>query len=235
MILSHRHKFLFFKQMKSAGSSIELALTPFCGQDDIMSGSPYDNEVSQGYIERNNKLGYRQVWNQHTSPSEFFDSDTSLYESYTKFTTIRNPYDAIVSYFWWSFYSPDSTLKNHILTPREEDNTFTLQNKFMTYLQTYASFSKVGNTEMIIKWFASKYETFYPKGLDHVLRYEDLEMDFSMLCGRIGLQPINLPKLKSNIRKSPYSYNEYYNPVSYDIVTTCFKNTIEDFNYTFDQ
>jgi hypothetical protein len=119
--------------------------------------------------------------------------------------------------------------------PKETDDTFTLQNKFMTYLQTYANFSTTGKTEMIVEWFSSRYEMFYSQTLDYVLRYEDLEMDFSMLCGRIGLQPINLPKLKSNIRKSPYSYNEYYNPVSYDIVTSCFKDTINNFNYAFEQ
>ncbi len=221
--------------MKSAGSSIELALTPFCGPDDIMTGTPYKEETELGYVERNNKLGYRQVWHQHTPPSEFFASDTSSYNSYTKFTTIRNPYDAIVSYFWWSFYSPDSTLNGHVLMPTETDDTFKLQNKFMTYLQTYANFSKTARTEMIVEWFASRYEMFYSQPLDCFLRYEDLELDFSMICGRIGLQPIKLPRLKSNIRKSPYSYREYYNPISYDIVTSCFKNTLSNFNYTFDQ
>jgi len=234
MILSHRHKFVFFKQMKSAGSSIELALTPFCGPDDIMTGTPYKEEVDLGYIERNNKLGYRQLWHQHTPPAEFLKTNVHTCRDYFKFVTIRNPFDAIVSYFWWSFYSPDSTLKNHILKPVGTDGTLTLKNKFMTFLQTYASFNTSGNQEMIADWFASRYHMFYHEPLDYTLKYESLDLDFSIVCGMIGLQPINLPKLKGRIRKSPFHYSDYYNPVSYDIVANRFEKILSDFDYSFD-
>ena len=220
--------------MKAAGSSIELALTPFCGPDDILTGTPYAEEKAQGYAERNNKLGYRQVWHQHTPPSEFLKENIYMCRDYFKFVSIRNPFDAIISYFWWSFYSPDSTLKNHILKPAGTDSTSTLKNKFMTFLQTYASFNTSGKQEMIADWFSSRYQLFYNNPLDYVLRYESLDLDFSLVCGMIGLQPINLPALKSRIRKSPYDYSDYYNPVSYDIVTRRFEKTLSDFNYSFD-
>ena len=182
--------------MKSAGSSIELALPPFCGPDDILTGTPYDGEKKAGYHERNNKLGYRQVWHQHVPPGEFFNVCGSSYNDYLKFTTIRNPFDAIVSYFWWSFYSPDTTLKSHILKPEPNDRSSTLKNKFATFLQTYANFDTTGRQQMILEWFASRYSLFYDTPVDHVLRYEQLDLDFSGVCGRIGLTPISLPNLK---------------------------------------
>ena len=37
MILSHRHRLIFFKRYKAAGSSFELALADFCGDDDIIT------------------------------------------------------------------------------------------------------------------------------------------------------------------------------------------------------
>ena len=36
MIISHKYKFIFIKTQKTAGSSIELYLSRFCGKDDII-------------------------------------------------------------------------------------------------------------------------------------------------------------------------------------------------------
>ena len=37
MIVSHEHKFIFLKTKKTAGTSIELALTELCGSDDVIT------------------------------------------------------------------------------------------------------------------------------------------------------------------------------------------------------
>ena len=39
MIVSHEHKFIFLKTIKTAGTSIEAALAQICGPDDIIT--PY--------------------------------------------------------------------------------------------------------------------------------------------------------------------------------------------------
>ena len=55
MILSVRHKFVFIKGMKVAGTSIEMALAPLCGPDDIITPiSPIDE------LERNRRGGRSQ-------------------------------------------------------------------------------------------------------------------------------------------------------------------------------
>jgi len=55
MILSVRHKFVFIKGMKVAGTSIEMALAPLCGPDDIVTPiSPIDE------LERNRRGGRSQ-------------------------------------------------------------------------------------------------------------------------------------------------------------------------------
>jgi len=44
MIISHEHKFIFLKTRKTAGTSIELALSHLCGPDDIVTPmSPNDD------------------------------------------------------------------------------------------------------------------------------------------------------------------------------------------------
>ena len=52
MIISHAHKFIFLKTNKTAGTSIEIALSKFCGPSDIITPiSPEDEEMRR-------KLGY---------------------------------------------------------------------------------------------------------------------------------------------------------------------------------
>ena len=38
MIISHKHKFIFLKTIKTAGTSIQAALEEHCGKDDIITG-----------------------------------------------------------------------------------------------------------------------------------------------------------------------------------------------------
>ena len=39
MILSHKHKFIFIKTKKTAGTAIEAAISQLCGPDDVIT--PY--------------------------------------------------------------------------------------------------------------------------------------------------------------------------------------------------
>ena len=63
MIISHEHKFIFFKPMKVAGSSIEVALSKICGDEDLQTGSEYQEEIEEfGYIPKNNELIYQMTY-----------------------------------------------------------------------------------------------------------------------------------------------------------------------------
>ena len=75
MILSERHKFVFIKGMKVAGTSVEMALAGLCGPDDIVTPiSPID-ELARGCQSRNYasdraaELGYLQRLKQ-TKPED---------------------------------------------------------------------------------------------------------------------------------------------------------------------
>ena len=48
MIVSHRHRFIFIKTRKTAGTSIEIALSAHCGPDDIMSPISKEDEKASG-------------------------------------------------------------------------------------------------------------------------------------------------------------------------------------------
>ena len=57
MIISHKNKYIFFKPMKVAGSSIEAALGKSSGLDDILTGTTYIDERDNpdfDYFSQNN-------------------------------------------------------------------------------------------------------------------------------------------------------------------------------------
>ena len=53
MIISHKYRFIFIKTVKTAGTSIEIARSRFCGDRDVITPiSPQDEAArqAQGYL-----------------------------------------------------------------------------------------------------------------------------------------------------------------------------------------
>ena len=51
MIISHKYKFIFFKVSKTAGTSIEIALSEFCGPDDIITPISPKDETKRHHLQ----------------------------------------------------------------------------------------------------------------------------------------------------------------------------------------
>lgn len=47
MIISHKHKFIFIKTKKTAGTSIEIALSSICDADDIITRISSEDEKTR--------------------------------------------------------------------------------------------------------------------------------------------------------------------------------------------
>lgn len=127
MIVSHIHKVIFLKPRKVAGTSFEIALSKYCGPDDVITPiSPDDEELRK-------RLGYRGAQNYHKGlvdilrkpakadlkhlarlkmPPLFHNHisaraareliDGSVWQSYLKLSIIRNPWDCMISSYFWS-------------------------------------------------------------------------------------------------------------------------------------
>jgi hypothetical protein len=92
MIISHKFRFIFIKTIKTAGTSIETYLSPFCGPDDVLTPVV---PVEAGHDPRNFE-GYRN----HLSAWEIRRKlDPAIWSSYFKFCVERNPWDKTVSDF----------------------------------------------------------------------------------------------------------------------------------------
>ena len=55
MIVSHSHRFIFIKTRKVAGTSVELFLSQFCGEEDIVTTLGPDEKLREG-------MGARNYW-----------------------------------------------------------------------------------------------------------------------------------------------------------------------------
>lgn len=127
MIISHKHKFIFLKPYKVAGSSFEFALSSILGPRDLVTYLSKDEEkkrwIELGVKERNNRktlpellkdfsfqnkrdfksLRWPKLFHPH-APAEDIKSflGDALWEQYTKVSLIRNPWDYLLSAYYWN-------------------------------------------------------------------------------------------------------------------------------------
>lgn len=95
MIISHRHKFIFIKTRKTAGSSIEKYLINYLGPEDICTGSEADNTPALNTSDTDGHKGWK--WIETHYPTEW--------KTYYKFAVERNPWDKLASaYFYYKRY-----------------------------------------------------------------------------------------------------------------------------------
>lgn len=138
MILSHRHKFIFIKPKKVGGTSIEIALSKFCGPEDVLTPiSPKDeaNRENLGFV---TKQRFRKGLNEYSKKDlkrlifnarrakKFYNHMTAreikaavseeVWDSYTKISVVRSPYERAISRYFWVFKgeTPDVSFKSYL-------------------------------------------------------------------------------------------------------------------------
>lgn len=229
MIISHKHKFIFIKTQKTAGTSVEIALSAICGSDDIITAiSPEDEKTRKS-------LGFLSAQNTDVSPSRFSIMDlyqklvkkkeviyfnhvsakkirrwigSSIWEDYYKFSIERNPWDKVISHYYWK---------------GGDDRFETIEN----YLQSrVVSRIKGGNQYCIGNNVA----------VDHLYQFEDLNGMMQDLTQRLGLtESLQLPKkkAKSSSRTDKRHYRDILNPQDAHTITRLFAREIELLKYQF--
>ena len=218
MLISHSNKFIYIKTKKTAGSTIESVIVDnfFDHDQDICTGSKIDGtpRVNIGAKKPGEPDGHKpwhMVKNYVTNEQ---------WNSYFKFTVERNPWDKVVSEFYWK-QSTDADL-----AMKEDD---------------------VDNFELFMtKMFGSKYVApidwpLYSNGsdimVDQVVQFASLKQDLVTLFNdKLGLplteHMLQSTRKKSGFRKRPYT-ELYKDSKLVDKVARHYTREIEHFNYKF--
>lgn len=209
MIISHKHRFIFVKLRKTAGTSLEIALSGICGEDDIITPiSKADEKIRQD-------LGYRGAQNYESVPFynhmpavEIKESIPSgIWNDYFKFCFERNPWDKTVSHYFH----------------RNRAGSFS---GIMDYLEHD---EKDG-----IKGF-DMYSTDGKVVMDKVFRYEDMDAALQEISKTLGLPEIlKMPgyKAKSQFRTDSRHYREILSNAEMELISQRFSREIEYMDYT---
>jgi len=228
MIVSHAHRFIFIKSRKVAGTSVEVFLSQFCGDDDIITPLGADEALRQsggrnfwfstpgrgnrllrlwGKVLGRPSIGYRGYY-PHIPAKEIrrlLGDET--WNNYFKFTIERNPWDRQVSLYHWHYRD------------REHKPSFDLfirspfHRKISSNFDTYAINGAVA--------------------ADYVCRYESLEQDLQDVLREIGIDAkVDLPRAKGSHRNGR-PWRDYYTPRTRDIVGRWYAREIEAFGYSF--
>lgn len=228
MIISHKHKFIFLKTRKTAGTSVEFALRTMCGPDDIISpiGDEEDIEMglpAQNYAYSPRFLSRDWLWWFHnrlknsSEPKDFYNHipgwrvrgriNEDVWNGYFKFCFERNPWDREVSLY---FFRRGRTgfAKNF------DDHLKTLKRRRLRNWTIYTEWNRVN--------------------VDFIGRYENLEQDFKFALQKCGIDwNGELPRAKSRFRTDKRHYREHYNDQSRDLIANIYRREIEYFGYEF--
>lgn len=211
MILSRHRKFIFFKTIKTGGTSCEIALSRFCGPQDVITYLPPPDEQLRrslgGRLEQNNRHPlYRQLagrllgWDREKRKHRFGHNISAVelrnripeseWASFLKVTIARNPFDRAISKY---FHDRHHVSLREVLPQgdpsKDEINEYLLNmpDRDLTNWHIYAD-----GTVLLV---------------DRVMRYENLPEEMSKLLRSIGVtDEVELPRAKGGWRtnREPY-------------------------------
>jgi hypothetical protein len=229
MILSHKHRFIFIKTAKTAGTSIEVFLSKLCGPQDILTPivPPVEGHQPRNYegfinpipeiLERPGKL-FSVLSHTMTSRTKFYNHmparevkqriPADIWNDYFKFCVERNPWDKVLSH-----YHMNAAREGGLLSLDE----YFARGRFPI---NYFRYMDRSGRRLIV---------------DRVVHYENLLPElcevFSQLNipfdGTLGIAA------KSNYRSERRPYQETFNGEQKRIIEKAFAKEIDLHGYTF--
>lgn len=230
MIVSHRHRFIFLKTNKTAGTSAEIALSGACGGDDILTPLTDDDEAlrreltgrsAANYLAPMTDYGWSDVvraartrrrkrrFYHHMKARELKPYlRESVWNEYFKFCIERNPWDRVISFYYWQYPDePRPTLGEFLESPR------------CRLLKERGIEVYTIDGEVVV---------------DRVLRFERLAEGLEEVRVHLGLpEPLLLPRTKASSRKDRRSYREILTDRERDSIAHLFADEIALFGYEY--
>jgi hypothetical protein len=181
MRVSHRYRFVFLSNPRCGSTSLRKMLLPYSDLSSTTNKYPYHHHTNAKALRR---VFVEKGWD---------------WDRYTVFTTIRNPWDRIVSMWEFADVTPESVWATH----RRATESF---DRFVFGLPEYMErlfaerHAPTGMTSIVISQFAD--ETV------QVFRLETLAEKLPPLLSDLGLPAVNIPHVNATIHRP---YRAYYN------------------------
>ena len=233
MIISHKYKFIFIRPPKIAGISMEAALAQHLGPRDI---------ITEGSAARNFKDYY-----DHISPRRVKRKmGKKIWDSYFKFTVVRNPWDYLVSLYWHRFWWSKNKQKDFTYYMKALKQSFVEPEYYLMVLEKlYLKLTKPSPKDdfsKLIEHLPSKYTNtrYYfdssPRPiLDFYIRFENLENGYKKVCKKLRIPYKKLPRRNIVPRTDRRHYSKYYTDRTKALVDQKFKKEIHYFGYKFEE
>lgn len=244
-IVSHKHKYIFLKTRKTAGTSVEAMLAKYAGPDDILAISHDVTENSELRTQNSDaprysvgisglrrfvirslhqkRMTFILGFYQHMTAKEVKESvGPHIWNNYTKITIERNPYHRLISFWRW------------------RSDWFRLDIPFEMFALSALSASPWNRTQTKSHGFSNR--PFYTLPLsksiccDHVIRYENLESDLTKIADAIGIPKDEVSKSLPTFKGSGsrYDLEQYYTDKVKAAAQRNFRFEEERFGYRFE-
>lgn len=221
MLVSHRHRFIYTKTLKTAGTSVESYFERFCMPNGEWDLSHARNE----HVSESGIVGFRGpnmppncMWWNHMPAALIKDRvGKEIWADYFKFCVIRNPYDKVVSAFYFF---------------RRANNAMSASGDLAHERAQFEHWLLQGRQLPIDR---NKYLIDGKFCLDEVVRYETLAADLERICARLGVpwEPSLMPTFKSGVRPKSARAADLYTERAKKIVENAFAFELDFFNYSF--
>ncbi len=173
-MISRKYKFIYIHIPKTGGNSIQSVLAPYCDDRVVFrrsSGNVVEEDGFQGLDVFNDTIGFKDPQHKHASIADYFEKLGDDIHSFFIFTSIRNPWDRVISRT--AFATPGG-IKAEGVVPLE---ALLLPRPMTDYVSLNGTVT-----------------------LHDMIRFEKMQEDFDRICDRIGIEKMTLPHKNRSVR-----------------------------------
>jgi hypothetical protein len=220
MLVSHLNHFIYTKTLKTAGTSIEIYFEGAClPPGSNFARGHYTNEI----VTPAGIVGYRgndssgKMWYNHMAAKQIREQvGDAIWENYFKFCVIRNPFDKLVSWWWWTL-TPDA--RNHY----KQQDFSKVRSDFCQWVGS--------NAPAVVDRHA--YQIDGRVCVDFFIRYEEMLNGLTYACDHVGFdfRPDRLGRYKSHTRVRQESFHHYFDKPATIAVESAFGWELDYFGY----
>lgn len=223
MLLSHKYKFIFIHIYKTAGTSIMSEFVPYSRLVDRLAYDFWISRKVYGFILK--QMGWQDDgmkqftgFHKHATAYEIKEKmDGNTFDSYYKFAFVRNPFDFLVSLYFYILQA-----KEHIM-----HKDVSIMN-YSEFLKWYLSQNPPHQIDFLMNPNRDKIL------VDYIGRFETFENDVNIVKKHLNLSISSTIKhMNPSIKRKSQNYKDYYDNKSRDLVLSYFQSDFENLGYDF--